>query len=91
MTVTFINLLKKTLLSDVKDDVYQHKVIHTPKQVILASRPHKNHGLMKVFIPLTTYYESIVIEDCGNTQGMGYIIVDSIDVAEKVKSVLLTQ
>lgn len=81
---------KKTLLSDVKDDVYQHKVIHTPKQVIWASRPHKNHGLMKVFIPLTTYYESIVIDDCGNTQGMGYIIVDSIEVAEKVKSVLLT-
>jgi hypothetical protein len=45
---------------------------------------------MKVFIPLTTYYESIVIDDCGNTQGMGYIIVDDISVAEKVKTVLLT-
>ncbi len=81
---------KKNLLSDNKDDVFKYRIIHTPKQTIWASRPHKNQSLIKVFIPLTTYYESIIIDDCGNTQGMGYIITKDKLNAEKIKKVLLS-
>jgi hypothetical protein len=79
---------KKNLLSVNKDSVFKFKVLHTPTQTLWSSRPHKNHNKIKLFIPLTTYYESLIIDTCGNTQGLGYIFFEDIITANKVKDVL---
>lgn len=81
---------KKDLLSTILDDEYKFKVLHTPTQVVWSKRPHKNHDKQKIFIPLTTYYENIIIETCGNTQGLGYIIIENYSKAEKIRKVLLS-
>lgn len=81
---------KKQLLSEVKNEEFKYEILHTPSQTVWANRPHKNQGKIKVFIPLTTYYEQIIINTCGNTQGVGYILCDNNEEAEKIKKVLLT-
>ena len=79
---------KKNLISVNRDSIYKFKVLHTPTQTVWSSRAHKNHDKIKLFIPLTTYYESLIIETCGNTQGLGYIIFDDIKMANRTKNVL---
>lgn len=81
---------KKDLLSNIKDDNFKYEILHTPSQTVWANRPHKNQGKIKVFIPLTTYYEQIIIGTHGNTQGVGYIICNNNEQAEKIKKILLT-
>ena len=82
---------KKELLSEIETSVFKYKIIHTPSQHLWSLRPHKNFGLIKVFIPLTTYYEDIIIDTCGNTQGMGYIISKTNQEAELLKKLLLSK
>jgi hypothetical protein len=82
---------KKKLLSNTRDHRFKHKVIHTPTQIVWSLRPHKNQNKIKVFIPLTTYYESLMIETCGNTQGMGYILCKNKTEAENIKDILSTK
>lgn len=74
-----------------KNEVFKYKIIHTPSQILWSSRPHKHQGKIKVFIPLTTYYEDIIVDDCVNTQGMGYILCNTIDEAELLKKLLLSK
>lgn len=81
---------KKHLLSETKNEVFKYEILHTPSQTVWANRPHKNQGKIKVFIPLTTYFEQITINTCGNTQGVGYILCNNNEEAEKIKKVLLT-
>lgn len=79
---------KRDLISDIKDQIFRYKLLHTPTQIVWSKRPHKNEGKIKVFIPLTTYYESLLIDNCGNTQGMGYIITKDMKTANEIKKVL---
>lgn len=81
---------KKELLSDIQSEEFSHEILHTPSQIVWSKRPHKNQGKTKLFIPLTTYYEQILIGTCGNTQGVGYILCNSNEEAIKIKKVLLT-
>ena len=81
---------KKQLLSETKNEEFKYEILHTPSQTVWANRPHKNQGKIKVFIPLTTYYEQISINVCGNTQGVGYVLCENNEDAEKIKKVLLT-
>ncbi|MFZ9956712.1 MAG: Eco57I restriction-modification methylase domain-containing protein [Flavobacteriales bacterium] len=82
---------KKDLLSVNKDEKYTFKVLHTPTQILWSSRAHKNHNKIKLFIPLTTYYESLIIDTCGNTQGLGYIIFEDIISANRTKDILTSK
>lgn len=82
---------KKALLSDTQDEAHPYEIIHTPSQSVWSSRPHKNQGRWKVMIPLTTYYEQILISKLGNTQGMGYILVRDAEAAKRVKAVLSSE
>jgi adenine-specific DNA-methyltransferase len=79
---------KKELLSDIKDSRFKHRVMHTPTQIVWSVRPHKNQNKIKIFIPLTTYYESLMVETCGNTQGMGYLLCENTEEAENIKNIL---
>lgn len=81
---------KRSLLSETRDATFRHEVAHTPKQTLWASRPHKHQGQVKLFIPLTTYYESMFVGRCGNTQGLGYLLCTDEEEAEKLRRLLLT-
>lgn len=56
-----------------QDDVYKYKIIHTPNQTFYSSKKHKLQDTYKIFIPLTTYYEKMLIERAGMTQGCYFI------------------
>ncbi len=79
---------KKEYLADSESKQHVYKTLHTPTQIVWSNKPHKNQDKIKLFIPLTTYYENLIIDTCGNTQGLGYIIFENFESAEKVKYIL---
>lgn len=78
---------KSALISNDMSDVFNHKLIHTPKQTVWASRPHKYQDGYKVFISTTDRYK-IFIDNCGMTQSIVFIICENEDEAKKYKMIL---
>ena len=78
---------KKDFISNKKDDKYKYKLIHTPKQTVWSSRPHKYQNGYKVFISTTSYYE-VFIDNCGMTQSITFIKCKNKKEANKIKEVL---
>jgi len=64
---------KKKLISNIKDDEYKYKLIHTPNQTVYSSRPHKYQEGYKIFISTTDKY-NVFIDDCGMTQSIAFIL-----------------
>ena len=63
---------KKSFISTKQDDIFKYKLIHTPKQTVWSSRPHKFQEGYKVFISTTSYYGTFV-DNCGMTQSIAFI------------------
>ena len=78
---------KSALISNNMTDVFIHKLIHTPKQTVWASRPHKYQDGYKVFISTTDKYK-IFIDNCGMTQSIVFIICENEEEAKKYKLIL---
>lgn len=78
---------KKQFISAKKDDVYKYKLIHTPKQTVWSSRPHKYQEGFKVFISTTSYYGTIV-DNCGMTQSIAFIMCEDETESKNVSAVL---
>ena len=78
---------KKTFIKNEQDNIFKYKLIHTPTQIVYASRPHKFQDGYKVFISTTNKY-SIFIDNCGMTQSIAFIICDNKEQAEKYKKIL---
>jgi SAM-dependent methyltransferase len=78
---------KKHLINDTKTDVYKYKLIHTPKQIVYASIPHKYQDGFKVFISLTDKYK-LFIDNCGMTQSIMFIMCNDRDQAERYLKIL---
>lgn len=78
---------KKQFISSTKDDVHKYKLIHTPKQVVWSSRPHKYQDGFKVFISTTSYYGTIV-DRCGMTQSIAFIRCKNENQAKNISKVL---
>ena len=78
---------KKTLISSVQNEIYKYKLIHTPKQTVWSSRPHKYQDGFKVFISTTSYYGTFV-DNCGMTQSIAFIICKDEIEAKNISSVL---
>lgn len=78
---------KKHLINDTKTDVYKYKLIHTPKQIVYASIPHKYQDGFKVFISLTDKYK-LFIDNCGMTQSIMFIMCNDRDQAERYLQIL---
>ena len=78
---------KKTEISDIKNDKFIYKLIHTPKQTVWASRPHKFQEGYKLFISTTDKY-STFIDNCGMTQSIVFIKCNTKTEAEKYKAIL---
>lgn len=75
---------KKDLISDKQDSKHPYKLIHTPKQTVYASRPHKYQEGWKVFMSLSDRYGTFV-DNCGMTQSVAFVRCGSKKEAEKVK------
>ncbi len=79
---------KKNLISVEQDEAHPYRLIHTPKQTVYASRPHKYQSGYKVFISTTSYY-SVGVDDCGMTQSIAFIrCEDDIVKAHKIRDIL---
>ena len=78
---------KKHLISTEENEEYKYKLIHTPKQTVWASRPHKFQEGYKVFLSLTDKYK-IFIDDCGMTQSVAFIRCKNKSEAKQYKQVL---
>lgn len=78
---------KRHLISTINDDEHPYKLIHTPKQTVYASRPHKWQDCWKVFISTTDSY-STFIDNCGMTQSVAFIRCESKEIAETYKKIL---
>lgn len=73
---------KKRFISEAQDESHSYQLIHTPRQVVWSSRPHKFQEGWKVFISTTTNYETFIGE-CGMTQSIAFIRCGSKEEAER--------
>lgn len=78
---------KRHLITNNKDDTHIYKLIHTPKQTVWSSIPHKYQEDYKVFISTTSYYGTF-IDNCGMTQSIAFIITKNKKQAENINKVL---
>lgn len=78
---------KAEYISTIKTDVYKYKLIHTPKQTVYASRPHKFQDGYKVFISTTDKYK-VFIDKCGMTQSIVFILCKHENQAKQYLKIL---
>lgn len=78
---------KAQFINNEKTDEFKYKLIHTPKQTVYASRPHKFQDGYKLFISTTDKY-SVFIDQCGMTQSIVFIPCANEYEAKKYKLVL---
>jgi adenine-specific DNA-methyltransferase len=78
---------KRDLISKDEDNVHKYKLIHTPKQTVYASRPHKWQKGYKLFISVTDAYHTF-IDNCGMTQSIAFIRCNNKKEAETYKKIL---
>jgi tRNA1(Val) A37 N6-methylase TrmN6 len=78
---------KAKFISDKKTDVFKYKLIHTPKQIVYSSRPHKFQEGYKIFISTTDKY-NVFIDNCGMTQSIAFIMCSSEEQAKKYLEIL---
>ncbi len=78
---------KTQFISNEKTDIFIHKLIHTPKQTVWASKPHKFQDGYKVFISTTDKYK-VFVDDCGMTQSIVFIICENNNQAQQFKMIL---
>ena len=65
----------------------KYKLIHTPKQIVYSSIPHKFQDGYKVFISITDKYK-VFVDDCGMTQSIVFILCKNKSQAEKYSKIL---
>ena len=78
---------KRDLISFNNDTDHPYKLIHTPKQTVYATRPHKWQEGFKLFISTTDAYGTF-IDNCGMTQSIAFIRCNSKEQAEHYKKIL---
>jgi SAM-dependent methyltransferase len=78
---------KAEFIRDEQTDIYQYKLIHTPKQTVWASRPHKYQDGYKVFISTTDKY-GVFIDQCGMTQSIVFILCRDLEQATNYMQIL---
>jgi len=78
---------KADLLNNEKTEKFPYKIIHTPKQTVYSSRPHKYQEGYKVFLSTTDKYK-IFIDDCGMTQSIAFIRCSNLEQASYFKKIL---
>lgn len=78
---------KKRFLSTIKDTTHKYRIKHTLNQELYSSIPHKYQDGWKVFISLTSYYETM-IDNCGMTQSIAFVRTKNLEEAKEIKHIL---
>ena len=78
---------KAALISNTETEEHRYRLIHTPKQTVYASRPHKWQEGYKVFISTTDKYQ-VFVDGCGMTQSIVFIRCASREEAETYAAIL---
>ncbi len=78
---------KAEFINKEKTDTFKYKLIHTPKQTLYSSKPHKFQTGYKVFISTTDKYK-VFIDDCGMTQSIAFILCSDQEQAKKYMQML---
>lgn len=78
---------KKSIISNTPDDDHTYKLVHTKIQTKWSQRPHKFQDGIKVFICLSSTYETW-IDSCGMTQSAAFVRCDDNEQALDVKKTL---
>ncbi len=78
---------KAEFIRNEKTEEFKYKLIHTPRQIVYSSRPHKFQSGYKVFISTTDKY-SVFIDNCGMTQSIVFILCTNHDEAKKYQHML---
>lgn len=78
---------KAHLIRNEQNEEFKYRLIHTPKQTVYASRPHKYQEGYKVFISTTDIY-NVFIDHCGMTQSIVFILCSTEDEAKQYARVL---
>lgn len=84
------NFTQKKYLSDVPDNEFKYKTIHTARKIRYASKKQDIYDKWNIIIPLSTYYIPQVMNNVNVTQSVGYISFDTekeaddyLDIIEK--------
>ena len=75
---------KSDMISSRRNAKHPYRLIHTPKQTVYASRPHKYQNGWKVFLSLSDRYGTFV-DNCGMTQSVAFIRCQSKKEADRIK------
>ena len=78
---------KAEFINDEKTDIYKYKLIHTPRQIVYSSIPHKFQEGYKIFISTTDKF-NVFIDNCGMTQSIVFIICANEEEAKKYLKIL---
>ncbi len=78
---------KAEFINDTQTDKFKYKLIHTPKQTVYSSKPHKFQTGYKVFISTTDKYK-VFIDNCGMTQSIVFILCKDQNEAKKIADIL---
>ena len=78
---------KRECISTKQDKTHIYKLIHTPSQVVYATKPHIYQEGYKVFISLTNQYGTF-IDNCGMTQSIAFVRCKNLAQAKKIKDEL---
>lgn len=78
---------KRDIINIQETEIFKYKLIHTPKQTVYSSKPHKYQDGYKIFISTTDKY-NVFIDNCGMTQSIAFILCDNLEQAEKYLKIL---
>lgn len=79
---------QRNLIQAEQTDEFCYRLIHTPKQTVYANRAHKFQDGWKVFLSTTDKYLAFP-DNCGMTQSIAFIKVDSEDNAKSISNKLM--
>lgn len=89
LTSSFLHkYTKRDLLRDTKDKQHTYKIWHTQNKTVWSTIPHKFQKGWKVFISLTSYYQTFIEKDCGTTQSIAFVSAENEEAAKRIKESL---
>lgn len=78
---------RKDIISNHHDDQHPYKLVHTKLQTKWSQRPHKYQDGVKVFICLSSTYETW-IDSCGMTQSVAFVRCGDDEQSQRIKKTL---
>ena len=71
------NFTQKERLSDIKDDKFKYKTIHTPRKTRYACIKQDIYDKWVIIVPLSTYYSPYILKNVNTTQSVGYFAFET--------------